>query len=96
MVDPSCGREADIAGESSLLMWVQLEVEYSLLVKNSQLTCREVFGLDPHPYMFTVDTLLNLVQWFSREHLVDVNIIAEEHEEYVLGLGIQCRKLGEG
>ena len=94
VVNPSCRREVDIAGESGQLVWGIDVVEHSLLVKNSQFMCREVFDLNPHPQVFTVNTLLNLVQRFSGKHLVDVNIVAKEREEYVLGLGVQRGTLG--
>jgi len=84
MVDPGRSREVDIAGGLGQLARMDV-VERSLLVENGQLACHKVFDLDPHPEVFTVNTLLDLVQRFSGEHLVDVNIVAKESEEYVLG-----------
>jgi len=84
MVDPGRSREADIAGGSGQLARMDV-VERSLLVENGQLACHKVLDLDPHPEVFTINALLNLVQRFSGEHSVDVDIVAKESEEYVLG-----------
>lgn len=50
--------------------------------------CRQVDDFDPYPHVFPMDTLLDLVQRVSREHLVDVDVIAEECKEDVLSLGL--------
>ena len=59
-------------------------VEHPLVVKSSKFIGREVVGLDPGPYVFSMDSLLDLVQWLSREHPVDTDIVAKVGEEGVL------------
>lgn len=66
-----------------------MPVACSLLVKDGQLIRHKVFLLNPHPYVFPKNTLFNLVQRFSRKHLVDINIVAEPCEKDILELGVQ-------
>lgn len=68
-------------------------VEHPLVVESGKFMGREVVGLDPGPYVFSVNSLLDLVQRLSREHPIDIDVVAEVGEEGVLSLGAQCQKL---
>lgn len=49
----------------------------------------EVVVPDPWPHVFSVNALLNLVQRFGREHLIETDIVAEVHEKNILTLRFQ-------